>query len=193
MDNELQKRNRNIFKISRMNEKQKIVAILMEALRVAGINKLKGVRYSTRVQCYKDSEKLNQLKIDLKSKIELFENMNIECDSYKHIHNNAKNALPRLCQKKPEYTFHAWELINNFLNLTDVFKKNNLKFIGIREVEENGKIQKEVHNPGIPPKITHGNGNYKVNHLAVGIKGNDLVRIKKQEIEIDEMLQGIEI
>ena len=170
-----------------MNEKQKIVAILMEALRVAGINKLKGVRYSTRVQCYKDSERLDQLKKDIKIKVELFESMNVECDSYKHILGNAKLALDQL--KENDYRFNSYELINNFLNLTDVFRKNNLKFIGIREVEEKGKKHTEKQEIGIPSKITHD----KVSYLGVGVQGKHLVKAKEEEMKIDELVEFVEL
>lgn len=177
--------------MSQMNEKEKIVAVLLEAVKLAKINKLKGVRLSHRFRVFKDSEVFEVFKKQLDEKIAIFNDMPIECKSYEAILNNAKVALLKI--RVREFSFHVKELINDFLSLNEVYKRNDLKYVGVRDNTPIPILYTPRPDTELPLKRTNSEDSLSITYLAEGVTGKELVKVKEQEIKIDELIEGVEL
>lgn len=166
-----------------MHEKQNIIIVLLEAVRISQKFKFRGIRMSSRIENLKQSQILPELKIQIERKIELFKNMPQDCESYKHILKNARIALHQL--KDHDYNLASYELINDFLSIESIFV-NDLKFVGIREYEKIEK-QKEIK---ICQKIS---SNGKIKYLKTGIKSIDIINEEKKKQYVKQLLEDINI
>lgn len=170
-----------------MTEKDKIIAILYEAIRVARDYRFRGIRLSTRIANMKLQEIPEQLRLKIDEKAELFySGMPEDCLSYKYILDKARKCLQPL--KERDYTFEAQELINNFLAIETVFK-NDLTFVGIREHEMLPKDKKLEPEP-VYRKTEPGE---PIRYLQFGVRQVDIKSKEAADRELAEKIEDLDI
>lgn len=170
----------------KMNQKEIIEAVLEESLRLSKRYKFDGVRLSTRTQQLKKSEVGAEIENIISDKIFLFKKMPENCESYKRLLLNARQALYELQKETPKYGLVIYELINTFLRLDSVFK-NNIEYIGIREYEKKifATVKKEE------TKLPQATG--PIRFLETNLTGIKVVRTRKENELIKEMVEDINL